>query len=350
MFPRLLASGYSQEKMGNRQQHDSPWPHRVAVVLVCATFPLIWIGGLVTSTDAGMAVPDYPSTFGYNLFLYPWQTWLLGPWDIFIEHGHRLLGALVGLITIALVAVVWKFEPRTWVRWLSVGTLVAVIAQGLLGGARVIQDDVQLAKIHGCLGPAFFALCVAMAVVTSHYWRAREQFGYRHDGAGKLHRLSLLTAGLVYLQIIIGAHLRHLPADWDPGVFRAVVFFHLIMAAAILIHVVLLLAKVTRNYRGVAGLMGPAVLTAVLIGVQLFLGGASWVVKYSWPSFMSGFDFAAGYTVQAQGYWQAMLVTAHQATGSLLLAAAVLLAMRGLRLVHPKQARAPARTLVEVPA
>ena len=62
------------------------------MVLVCATFPLIWVGGLVTTYEAGMAVPDWPTTYGYNLFLYPWQTWMLGPWDLFIEHGHRLAG------------------------------------------------------------------------------------------------------------------------------------------------------------------------------------------------------------------------------------------------------------------
>src|ERR1043165_4509809 len=107
----------------------SPWPHRLAVVLACATFPLVWVGGLVTTTDSGMAVPDWPNTYGYNLFLYPWQTWLLGPWDLFIEHGHRLLGASVGIITIFLVATVWRKEPRAWVRWLSLAALVCVILQ-----------------------------------------------------------------------------------------------------------------------------------------------------------------------------------------------------------------------------
>ena len=86
----------------------SPWPHRWAVALACATFPLVWVGGLVTTTDAGMAVPDWPNTYGYNLFLYPWQTWLAGPWDIFVEHGHRLLGATVGMMTIGLLAVLWR--------------------------------------------------------------------------------------------------------------------------------------------------------------------------------------------------------------------------------------------------
>src|SRR3954453_2556847 len=85
----------------------SPWPHRLAVVLAAATFPLLWVGGLVTTTKAGMAVPDWPSTYGYNLFLYPWETWLYGPGDLFIEHGHRLFAALVGLLTIVLVVLTW---------------------------------------------------------------------------------------------------------------------------------------------------------------------------------------------------------------------------------------------------
>ena len=94
------------------------------VLLVCATFPLIWVGGLVTTYDAGMAVPDWPTTYGYNLFLYPWQTWFSGPWDLFIEHGHRLFGAAVGMLTIG--SVVDRLVPRRrgagcW--WTALGAL-----------------------------------------------------------------------------------------------------------------------------------------------------------------------------------------------------------------------------------
>src|SRR5438132_1897116 len=88
--------------MQSDQLVRSPWPHRWAVALACATFPLLWVGGLVTTTKAGMAVPDWPNTYGYNLFLYPWQTWLAGPWDLFVEHGHRMLAASIGLLTIGL--------------------------------------------------------------------------------------------------------------------------------------------------------------------------------------------------------------------------------------------------------
>ena len=121
---------------------------------------MIWIGGLVTSYGAGMAVPDWPNTYGYNLFLYPLETWLYGPWKLFIEHGHRLFGTLIGMITIAFLISAWRCQTRPVVRWLGVAALVGVLFQGALGGMRVIVYQVQLAKIHGCVGPAFFALTV----------------------------------------------------------------------------------------------------------------------------------------------------------------------------------------------
>src|SRR6185295_17166050 len=105
----------------------SPWPHRFAVLLVCATFPLIGVGGLVTTYKAGMAVPDWPNTYGYNLLLYPWQTWLLGPWDLFIEHGHRLLASSVGMLTICLLVMLWQFDNRRWMKVFGVVALCLVI-------------------------------------------------------------------------------------------------------------------------------------------------------------------------------------------------------------------------------
>lgn len=315
----------------------SPWPHRVAVLLVCATFPLIWVGGLVTSYDAGMAVPDWPTTYGYNLFLYPWQTWVLGPFDLFIEHGHRLLGALVGVIAIALVLTVWRCDPRRWVLALAVTTLVAVIVQGVIGGARVIENEVQLAKVHGIFGPAFFGLTVAMAVVTSRLWHDAQRLP-TDASAGRLHRLAILTTALIFLQLIVGAHLRHLPAQWDPTAFRAVVIFHLILAAALLVHVALLAWRIVRRYRGQSALTVPAMGLAVLLLLQLGLGAAAWVVHYSWPDWVRGYQLTSGHTVQAGGYVQAMTATAHQAMGSLILALGVMLSLRAVRLV-----RGPAR-------
>src|SRR5688572_15962597 len=96
------------------------WPHRLALLSAVVIFPLIWVGGLVTSYDAGMAVPDWPGTYGYNLFLYPWTTWFFGPFDLFIEHGHRLLGALAGMLMIALVAATALSKCPRWLLQLSV--------------------------------------------------------------------------------------------------------------------------------------------------------------------------------------------------------------------------------------
>src|SRR5262245_5747463 len=98
----------------------SVWPHRLAVVLACATLPLLFIGGLVTSKGAGLAVPDWPTTFGYNMFLYPWSK-MVG--NIFYEHSHRLIASGVGLLTIALAWVFWFQEPRRWVRRLGLAAL-----------------------------------------------------------------------------------------------------------------------------------------------------------------------------------------------------------------------------------
>jgi heme a synthase len=322
---------------------ESRWPHRLAVVLVCATFPLIWVGGLVTTYDAGMAVPDWPTTYGYNLFLYPLETWIAGPWDLFIEHGHRLLGALVGMITIALVAAVFWRDSRLWMRFAVIAALCLVIAQGVIGGQRVLLDARQLAKLHGCLGPAFFALATALAVFTSRVWKDGPAIAARRS-AGKLHRLAVLTAALAYVQLVLGAHLRHIPVTAGPGEFRAAVIFHLLGAAAVAVHAALLAAHVLRNYRDAPPLRRPAVVLAALVLLQLSLGVGTWVVKYSSPFETGALAAVRGYTFAADGMAQALTVTAHAAGGSLILAIAVMLALRAVRLA-PRGTESAAMTM-----
>ena len=311
----------------------NPWPHRMAVLLVMATFPLIWIGGLVTTYDAGMAVPDWPTTYGYNLFLYPWQTWLFGPWDLLIEHGPRLLGAAVGLLTIAFAVILWRSDSRGWIRVLALVALAMVIGQGILGGQRVLLNSTRLAMYHGCLGPTFFAICVALACCTSRIWTSAA--GTRvHPAAGKLHRLALLTPGLALGQLILGAQLRHIAVQASSDTFRAAVTAHLLAAGLLTLVVLLLFGCVLRSYRRVPALVSPAVSLVLLITAQLLLGMGTWVVNYSWPVWMAGFRWAAHFTIQADGMLQAVTVTAHTAMGSLILAVAVTLALRSTRLVR----------------
>jgi len=316
----------------------SPWPHRWAVVLACATFPLLWVGGLVTTTDAGMAVPDWPNTYGYNLFLYPWQTWLAGPWDLFVEHGHRLLAATVGMLTIGLLASLWRGDGRRWVRHLGVVALLLVILQGVLGGMRVLLDERTLAMFHGCTGPAFFALTVALVVFTSRTWiehphssRSGAEGESSHDG--HVRRLAVVTATLFYLQLVLGAVLRHVPATADPSVFATAVKFHLALAAVLAFHVGWLLWSVLRSCQSVRPLGVLAWLLAVLLTAQIALGGATWLMKYSVPRWASAWLPIGSYTIQADGWLQTHIVTAHVAVGSLLLGTSVALALYALRLL-----------------
>lgn len=246
----------------------SPWPHRLAVTLACATFPLLFIGGLVTSMGVGLAVPDWPTTFGYNMFLYPWSKMIGG---IFYEHSHRLVASCVGLLTIALALVLWFKEERAWLRWLGVAALALVIFQGVLGGLRVVLLKQTLAIVHACFAQLFFALTVSLALFTSRQWREPPPEPRVADG-GRLRRLALITTVLIYLQIVFGALLRH-TGEWLEG--------HLLFAGLVALHVVLLLLRISRQHRAATTLSRPAFgLGALLLG-QLILGAASYFAKFT---------------------------------------------------------------------
>jgi cytochrome c oxidase assembly protein subunit 15 len=343
-----------------RWDPESRWPHRLAAALACATFLLICAGGAVTTYEAGMAIPDWPTTYGY-LLLYPWRAWLFGPWDLFLAHSHRLLAAAVGLLTIALVVVVFLGERRRWVRVLTLIALGAVVFQGCLGGARVLFDERALAMLHGCLARALLALCVSLAVVTSRHWSTppapqslsqdvlgaglptppepateglRERFGMGSKPRGAADRLrpvALLMTLLTYVQVVLGAQLRHISVDASPGAFRAAVFSHLIVASVVTAHALILTWIVGVRRGDSATLRRPVLILAALTGCQLLLGGGTYVVTYFWPNWLSGFSFAAGYAIEAAGWLQSLTATAHAATGSLVLAFALVVLLRSAR-------------------
>jgi len=304
-------------------------------MLVAVTFPMIWVGGLVTTYDAGMAVPDWPTTYGYNLLLYPWSTWIAGPWDLFIEHGHRLLGTLVGLLTIALVVAVWRWDARRWVRWLAALSLAAVVLQGSLGGLRVIADDVDIAMLHGCFGPAFFVLTALLATVVSPAWTA-PGLPRVVEGAGALGRLALTTSLLAYVQLCIGAQLRHMPAWISPMQFRVVLVAHVALAVGILLAVLVTGYRALRLRRHGFALAAPAILLAEVVA-QVGLGAATFVARYGWPSLLESQGWEASYVVAAEGRPQAWITTAHVALGSLVVATAAVIALRTMRFYSDPQ-------------
>ncbi len=313
----------------------NPWPHRLAVALALVTLPLIAVGGLVTTTDAGMAVPDWPGTFGYNMFLYPLSTWWSGPWDLFVEHGHRLLGALAGLVTIGLVIAVWLGDSRRWMRDASLAALGLVIFQGVLGGLRVLFDERMMALVHGCTGPLFFAFSMCLVELTSRTWR--QPAAAQNLPAGRrLARGASLAACLAYLQLTVGALLRHIPLDAPPQVFRAALLFHLVFAGVLVVLVGMLAASAFAGSAGHPSLRLPANCLALLMITQVWLGVSTYVMKYSWPAWMDRFDFAASYVVQEKSFGQSLTATAHVVCGSLILAGLTTLALRASRLYAAK--------------
>jgi heme a synthase len=313
------------------------------MVLACATFPLVWVGGLVTTTDAGMAVPDWPNTYGYNLLLYPWYTWLVGPWDLFIEHGHRLLASAVGMLTIALLVVLWRSDNRRWMKTLGFVALGLVIFQGVLGGMRVLLNERTLALLHGCTGPLFFAFTVAMVVFTSRTWHtactsdagatgsASAALAYG-NAATRMRLIAIVTALFAYLQIMLGAALRHMPVDAQPSTFTLAIKSHLFLAAVLTVHILLLAAFVFVSARRIQPLAGITCALVTLVGCQIALGTGTWIVKYSVPVWAAAWIGPSSGAVEDGGSLQTHVITAHVALGSLIFGTAVALALYVQRL------------------
>ena len=176
-----------------------------AVANAVATFLLIGLGGLVTSHEAGMSVPDWPTTYGYNMFFFPISKWVGG---VFYEHTHRLLASAVGFMTTILAVWLWVKDPRKWLRWLGVAAFLLVVAQGILGGLRVRENMAVLGVFHGAVAQTFLVLTCAIALFTSRRWinfsPAKSDFVPRG-----LRNHVLYVTILIFLQLLVGATMRH---------------------------------------------------------------------------------------------------------------------------------------------
>ena len=353
-----------------------PWLHRLAVLTTVTTFILICMGGLVTSTDSGMAVPDWPTTFGYNMFLYPLSKTVSGflfnidpnlqadldtgnlsvglrkslekneisvsenviisteaqgsKWkladkanertytliksgerlDVYVhgvlyEHSHRLIGSIVGFLTIALMISIWAKDVRKWMKWLGVIALVAVIAQGVMGGLRVTNLSRILAIIHACFAQAFFALTASIALFTSRSW-LQTSAKIETTDVSRLRNLSLITLGLIYIQFIFGAVLRHTGNRLDA---------HLLFAGLVTIHIFLLLRRILKNHPENPSLVRLILLLSGLLAVQLALGFGAYLAEFT--AFGAGVPPIAG----------VIITTAHVAVGALMLVGCVVLTL-----------------------
>ncbi len=171
-----------------------------------ATLLLICSGGMVTSKGAGLAVPDWPTTFGYNMFMFPVSRWVGG---VLFEHTHRLIASTVGFLTIVLTVWIWRADPRAWVRKLGIAALGAVLLQGVLGGLRVTMLKDEIGVFHALLAQAFLGLLVFLAFVTSPRWT---EFAAERATSGLL-TLALVTTATIYAQLALGATMRHQHRD-----------------------------------------------------------------------------------------------------------------------------------------
>ncbi len=286
--------------------------HVFAILLAASTLALIFVGGLVTSTGSGLAVPDWPLSFGQ---FFPR---MVG--GVLYEHGHRMVAAAVGALTVTLAIWSWLVDTHAIVRRLALVAVGTVIAQGLLGGLTVIlllPPAVSVA--HACLAQAFLCLTVTLAVLTRPDWSPAT--AAPADPA--LARLTLAAAATVYGQLILGAIMRHTGAGLAipdfPLAFGGLVppfdsaaivihFLHRLGAVVVATVIAWSWVRIGRTHGAEPALTRPALLALVLVTVQVTLGALTiWTQKAVLPT------------------------TAHVACGAAILGTLVVLALRSRR-------------------
>jgi cytochrome c oxidase assembly protein subunit 15 len=257
------------------------WHHRYAKFVVACVVVLIAAGGMVTSTGSGLSVPDWPTTYGWNMFAFPMSKWVGG---IRYEHTHRLIASTVGFLTIILAIWTWRVENRRWVRWLGVACLGAVIAQGVLGGITVLFFLPPAVSIgHAGLAQIFFCLTLALALVTSPGWKSTVP----SLDDPMLRRLTIATTAFIYTQIIIGATMRHnaaglaipdfpfafghvIPPIWNAKI--AINFAHRVGALVVTCAILATSSHVLYHHRDHGELARPAGLLLMFVAIQVTLG------------------------------------------------------------------------------
>jgi len=261
--------------------------HGFAIFTACSTLFLLFAGGMVTSTGSGLAVPDWPLSYG---MLFPP---MVG--GVFYEHGHRMVATFVGILAIILCVWLWKSESRKWMKWLGTFALLAVICQGVLGGITVLfLLPTPISVGHAALAEIFFCLTIAMALFTSKEW-ASPPLQIKNSQNAQFRKLAITTVVVIYIQILLGALMRHtgsglaipdfplnfgklLPPQFDTSI--AIHFAHRVGAIVASVFVILVGIKAVRLYKGNSKLTRPAILLKVLLLFQILLGGLTiWTQK-----------------------------------------------------------------------
>lgn len=277
--------------------------HIFAVFTACAAFVVITAGALVTSNDAGLSVPDWPTSFGY---LVKVPRFVGG---IRYEWSHRMVAGT--LVTLTLAIAIWTLlvERRRWLRWLAVGAFCTVIAQAILGGLTVLfLQPPAVSTAHATVAQTFFCIAVAIAVFTGRKWieeQPQVEFDSRRPS---LYTLTWLSIFVLYVQLILGGMFRHHGMSWWPHVLHAGIVAFVLAWTAV---------RALSVYSRIEAVRRPAIIMLSLLIVQLCLGFTAFLTRVAW-----GKD-----AVQPELPMVAATV-AHVAVGALLLATTVVLAIQ----------------------
>lgn len=263
--------------MGTARRTITTWPHRFAVATCLFAVPLVLFGGSVTTIGAGMAVEGWLIAEGHFLLFFPVEAWFR---DVatFVEHTHRLFGVLVGLAGIATVVATWLMDRRRSARILSVAALVAICVQGALGGLRVLENDAQLAFVHGALAQCVFALLCVTALVLSPRWRDADA-GFL-PGTARLRGLAGGVVLVVLYQVVTGAWYRHSIRPVVEQGATTLLLTHAVGAVLVLVGVVLFarrLREAVRRGEAPTQLANAPLRLQVLLGLQGALGILAWL-------------------------------------------------------------------------
>jgi cytochrome c oxidase assembly protein subunit 15 len=288
--------------------------HRFALLVAVATFFLIIAGANVTSHDAGLAVPDWPLSFGR---FFPQ---MVG--NVFWEHGHRMIAATVGLLTIVLAIYLQVREPRRWVKRLGWFALGLVIVQGLLGGLTVkLLLPLWVSAAHATLAQLFFLTTVSIAVFTSRSWTYAEPKIFEDENGVSPRTMCVASLALILVQLVLGATLRH-SALWNEHLPTGLLVAHITGAIVVTLALGVTASAVLLRHRDEKFLTRPAIIALRLLFVQLMLGIAAYVTRARSP-------------YQPQPLNPMISVTvAHVACGALVFAATILLTLRVFRVLR----------------
>lgn len=300
------------------------WLARFAAVDAAAAFVLLVLGGLVTSLEAGLAVPDWPNSFGYNMILLPLAHMEGG---VYFEHYHRLFGVLVGIATIVLMVWTLRKDPRFSAKALAVVAFVFVAGQGILGGLRVtgkptmsqteVEPNLALAFVHGVTGQMFVALLAAIACVLSARWTSSEP-ARESARPGSPRLISAVFLAFLLVQLLLGSATRHF--DSGPG-FLHTALTHAVNAVLVLAVGVGAGIRAAGAFRERGPLMILGKATMHTVGLQMLLGAAAlWAVL-------------AHRKAETPPLSEVALATGHQAVGAGLLALGAMLFVWSRRLV-----------------